>query len=227
MNNQRMVAEAVTRKLAEVICLRDPALADHLQGTAEVACAIGAQLGADLDTLDLLYAAGLLHDIGKLAVSEAILWKPSGLTRAEWHVMRSHPDAGYRLIADIMGPDVNSAVLNHHERIDGDGYPRGLDGRTLPTLVHIIQVADAFDAMTSRRPYRAALETPAAVAEVLRCAGSQFDEETAATLAELFEGHLGRRPPPERRYIPGFLERPAALEPGGSPCLVRLRDRPA
>lgn len=227
MNNHRMIAEAVTRKLAEVVCLRDPALSDHLRGTAEVACAIGAQLGADLDTLDLLYAAGLLHDVGKLAVSEAILWKPAGLTRAEWQVMRSHPEAGHHLVANIMEPDVTSAVLNHHERMDGDGYPRGIDGRTLPMVARIVQVADAFDAMTSRRPYRPAMETRLALAEVIRCTGSQFDTDAAAALVELFDGHRGRRPPVERRYVPGFLERTAVVEPGGAPCLVRLRDRPA
>lgn len=222
-----MVAEAVTRKLAEAICLRDPALADHLYGTAEVACAIGARLGADLSTLDLLYTAGLLHDIGKLAVSEAILWKPAGLTRAEWEVVRTHPEAGHRLIADIMEAEVASAVLNHHERIDGEGYPRGLDGRRLPTVVHIVQVADAFDAMTNRRPYRSALEVPLAAAEVMRCAGSQFDAEAAAALAALVNDHAEAFAPVGLDYRPAFLERPADAEAGGAPCLVRLRDRPA
>jgi HD-GYP domain-containing protein (c-di-GMP phosphodiesterase class II) len=227
MSNDRMVAEAVTRKLAEAICLRDPALAEHLYGTAEVACAIGAHLGADLDTLNLLYTAGLLHDIGKLAISEAILWKPAGLTRAEWRVVRTHPAAGHRLIADIMEAEVASAVLNHHERIDGEGYPRGLDGRHLPTLVHIVQVADAFDAMTSRRPYRPALEVPLAAAEVIRCAGSQFDGEVATALAALVDDQADAVLRVAQRYTPAFLERTAPMEPGGPPCLVRLRDRPA
>jgi response regulator RpfG family c-di-GMP phosphodiesterase len=108
MNNNRMIAEAVTRKLAEVICLRDPTLADHLRGTAEVACAVGAQMGADLDTLDLLYAAGLLHDIGKLAVSEAILWNPS------------------RMEGDACSPRSGASP---DRRRDG---PRGRLGRALP-----------------------------------------------------------------------------------------------
>jgi HD-GYP domain-containing protein (c-di-GMP phosphodiesterase class II) len=227
MSNDRMVAEAITRKLAEVICLRDPALADHLYGTAEVACAVGAQLGADMDTLDLLYTAGLLHDIGKLSVSEAILWKPAGLTRAEWQVVRTHPEAGYRLIADLMEAEVASAVLNHHERIDGEGYPRGLDGRTLPLVVRIVQVADAFDAMTSQRPYRPAMDVPQAVAEVMRCAGSQFDGEVAAALADFLAGHPDPSLPAGRRYAPAFLGPAAVAVPGGASCLVRLRGRPA
>jgi len=225
MRRERAVAEAVTRKLAEVIRLRDESLADHLHRTAEVACAIGAQLGAGMDTLDLLYTAGFLHDVGKLAISEAILWKPSGLTRAEWRVVRAHPEEGHRLVGDIMEREVASAVLNHHERMDGEGYPRGLDGRTLPTIARIVQVADAWDAMTNHRPYRSALPTPTAVEEVARCAGSQFDPEVAAALAEIFDGQAERRPPRERRHYPAFLQAETDAETG--PTLIRLRDRSA
>lgn len=225
MRRQREVAEAVTRKFAEIIRLRDQSLADHLHRTAEVACAIGVQLGADMDTLDLLYTAGFLHDVGKLAISEAILWKPSGLTRAEWRVVRAHPEEGHRLVADIMEREVASAVLNHHERMDGEGYPRGLDGRTLPMVARIVQVADAFDAMTSHRPYRPALLAPTAVEEVERCSGTQFDPEVAAALAEIFDGHSGRRPPEERRHYPAFLQ--PSLNGEATPSLVRLRDRSA
>lgn len=227
MTNDRMVAEAVTRKLAEVSALRDPTLGHHLHRTAGIACAIGAEMGATMETLDLLYTAGLLHDVGKLAISEAILFKPSGLTRNEWQVVRAHPEAGYRLIADVMESDVASAVLNHHERIDSQGYPRGLDARTLPMVARIVQVADAFDAMTSERPYRSALETPLAVAEVIRCAGSQFDGEVVAALAAIFDGRSERQPPGERSYTPAFLGLTAAVEPGGVGYLVRFRDRPA
>ncbi|MFH1331490.1 MAG: HD domain-containing phosphohydrolase [Actinomycetota bacterium] len=225
MRRERAIAEAVTRMFAEVIRLRDESLAEHLHRTAEVACAVGAQLGADMDTLDLLYTAGFLHDVGKLAISEAILWKPSGLTRAEWRVVRVHPEEGHRLVADIMDREVAAAVLNHHERMDGEGYPRGLDGRTLPMVARIIQVADAFDAMTNHRPYRPALPTLAAVEEVQRCAGSQFDAEVAAALAEIFDGHAQCRPPEERRHHPGFLQSASAED--AIPSLIRLRDRSA
>jgi len=225
MRRERALAEAVTRKFAEVIRLRDESLAEHLHRTAEVACAVGAQLGADMDTLDLLYTAGFLHDVGKLAISEAILWKPSGLTRAEWRVVRAHPEEGHRLVADIMEREVAAAVLNHHERMDGEGYPRGLDGRTLPMVARIVQVADAFDAMTNHRPYRPALSTPTAVEEVRRCAGSQFDAEVAAALAEIFDGHAERRPPEERRHYPTFLQSASAED--AVPSLIRLRGRSA
>jgi HD-GYP domain-containing protein (c-di-GMP phosphodiesterase class II) len=225
MRNERAVAEAVTRKLVEVIGLRDQSLAHHVQRTAEVACAIGAQLGATMGTLDMLYTAGFLHDIGKLGISEAILWKPSGLTRSEWRVVRAHPEEGYRLVADIMDREVSSAVLNHHERMDGEGYPRGLDGRALPMVARIVQVADAYDAMTNHRPYRSSLITPAAVTEVLRCAGSQFDPEAAAALANLFDGQTDRRPPAERRHTPAFLS--PDPDPEEIPTLVRLRGRSA
>lgn len=225
MRRERALAEAVTRKFAEVIRLRDESLAEHLHRTAEVACAVGAQLGADMDTLDLLYTAGFLHDVGKLAISEAILWKPSGLTRAEWRVVRAHPEEGHRLVADIMEREVSAAVLNHHERMDGEGYPRGLDGRTLPMVARIVQVADAFDAMTNHRPYRPALSTPTAVKEVRRCAGSQFDAEVAAALAEIFDGHAERRPPEERRHYPAFLQSASAED--AVPSLIRLRGRSA
>jgi len=225
MRRERAVAEAVTRKFAEIIRLRDESLADHLHRTAEVACAVGAHLGADMDTLDLLYTAGFLHDVGKLAISEAILWKPSGLTRAEWRVVRAHPEEGHRLVADIMEREVASAVLNHHERMDGEGYPRGArrprpaddrphraTGRRLgchdqpPTL-------PAGAAHAPRRGRSAALR------------GNPVRRRGGGSLAAIFDGHAGQRPPEERRHYPAFLQ-PTA-DPGAVPTLVRLRDRSA
>jgi len=190
MRRERAVAEAVTRKFAEVIRLRDESLAKHLHRTAEVACAVGVQLGADMDTLDLLYTAGFLHDVGKLAISEAILWKPSGLTRAEWRVMRAHPEEGHRPVADIMEREVAAAVLNHHERMDGEGYPRGLDGRTLPMVARIVQVADAFDAMTTQRPYNSPLSTKEALRKLKSLRGKQFDPDVVDALVRFLTQNL-------------------------------------
>jgi HD-GYP domain-containing protein (c-di-GMP phosphodiesterase class II) len=220
------VAEAVSKKLFEVIRLRDPALAAHMHRTAEVACAIAAELGCSIDTLDHLYTAAHLHDVGKLAVAEEILWKPAGLTRSEWRMVRIHPLEGHRLIVDVMFPEVSAIVLHHHERMDGEGYPGGLDGQTLSISARIMQVADAFDAITSDRPFRPALPVPMAVAEVQRCAGTQFDFEAATALAVLFEGRADRRPPVERRHVPAFLRTDSStVEPARN--LIRLRGRPA
>jgi HD-GYP domain-containing protein (c-di-GMP phosphodiesterase class II) len=223
---EQAVAEVVARKLFDVIRLRDPALAAHMHRTAEVAAAIGAELGCSVDTLDHLSTASHLHDVGKLAVAEEILWKPAGLTRSEWRMVRIHPLEGHRLIADVMNSEISAIVLHHHERMDGEGYPGGLDGQTLSMAVRIVQVADAFDAITSDRPFRPALPVPMAVAEVLRCAGTQFDFEAAAALAVLFEGRADRRPPVERRHVPPFLRTDASPEEVPR-NLIRLRGRPA
>jgi HD-GYP domain-containing protein (c-di-GMP phosphodiesterase class II) len=184
------VEEAVVHKLIEVMQLRDPKLAGHGQRTAQVAAALAEQLGLDRDALDRTFLAAQLHDIGKLGVSEAVLWKPAGLSRTEWRVIRSHPEDGHRLVADVVHHDVATAVLYHHERMDGQGYPFGIAGRTLQMPTRIVQVADAFDAMTSDRPYERALPIGVAVAEITRCAGTQFDADVARALHEIF-GDMG------------------------------------
>ncbi len=192
---EERVSDVIVRKLIDVMRLRDPELADHAQRTAEIATSIGAELGCSIDTLDRAYSAGQLHDIGKLGISEAILWKPTTLNRSEWRIVRSHPEDGHRLIADSVHREVAAAVLYHHERMDGHGYPFGIDGHTLPLVVRIVQVADAFDAMTSDRPYQPALSTPTAIGEIERCAGHQFDPDVAEALARIFR-EQGRATPP-------------------------------
>jgi HD-GYP domain-containing protein (c-di-GMP phosphodiesterase class II) len=224
----RTDSDAATEKLLAVTRLRDPNLADHAQRTAEIAAAVAQELGLDRTTLDHVYLGAQLHDIGKLGVAEAILWKPAGLTSAEWREVRTHPEEGHRLVADVVHRDVASAVLYHHERMDGDGYPFGIDGRTLPITVRVVQVADAFDAMTSDRPYQRALPTRIAVAEISRCAGSQFDPDVAAALGRVFDRH---------EDIPTIVDDVSADEPSvrddlpsdpfGSGGILRLTDRPA
>ena len=184
-------SRTVVSRLIEVIRLRDPELADHGQRAANVAAAIAAEMGLDTATIDHAYLGAQLHDIGKLGVAEAVLWKPAGLSRTEWAQIRTHPEKGHRLVADIVHPDVAAAVLSHHERLDGAGYPFGIDSRSLPMTVHIVQVA-AFrvtggrtDPMTSDRPYEGALAAEISVAEIRRCAGTQFDPDAAAALATL------------------------------------------
>jgi len=184
-------------RLLEVVRLRDPGLATHGHKAAHIGAAIAMEMGLDRVDVDRAYLGGLLHDVGKLGVAEAVLWKPAGLDHGEWDQIRTHPEKGYRLIADLVHRDVAAAVLSHHERRDGAGYPYGIDARTLPTVVQIVQVADAYDAMTSVRPYQGALTAEAAVGEVLRCAGAQFDPEVAgalkALLAVAFDGPVDLR----------------------------------
>jgi HD-GYP domain-containing protein (c-di-GMP phosphodiesterase class II) len=224
----------VVAKLLEVQRLRDPGLADHARSTAEVSVAIGGTLGCDVATLDHLYLSGLLHDLGKLAISEAILWKPTGLTHAEWREIRTHSEVGHRLVSDVVHPDVADAVLYHHERVDGNGYPFGIDVRTLPVTAGVVQVADAFDTMTTGRPYQAAMPLQTALAEIERCAGTQFDPEIAAALAETCtsRGDPRIRPGAARRadvvdLTDGELSAPA--HPGAPdrsekpPSMIRLR----
>jgi HD-GYP domain-containing protein (c-di-GMP phosphodiesterase class II) len=220
------VGDAVVGKLIRVMQLRDPMLADHARRTAEIATAIGAELGCAMDTLDRLYTAAQLHDIGKLGVSEAILWKPTGLDRSEWRVIRTHPEHGHVLVADSVERDVAAAVLYHHERMDGLGYPYGIDGRTLPLLVRVVQVADAFDAMTSNRPYQAAIPTAVAVGEIQRCAGSQFDPEVAAALDRMVRDRGDVLPLRPHREAPEPRRARRSTSPG-APTLIRLRDRHA
>ena len=122
----------------------------------------------------------MLHDIGKVGINDAILQKPSALTDAEWLEMRKHPEIGFRIAQNNIDlAPISEYILAHHERWDGKGYPRGLKGEEIPILARILAVVDAFDAMTNERIYSKPRSHEAAAAEILRCAGSQFDPQIA------------------------------------------------
>jgi putative two-component system response regulator len=130
---------------------------------------------SDLD-VEKTYMAGLLHDVGKIGVPEPILQKAGKLTVEEFDVMKKHPGIGAKILGDVPQlEDVIPGVLCHHERYDGKGYPHGLAGKDIPQIGRIICLADCFDAMTSNRTYRKALPIEVAMAEIRRCAGTQFD----------------------------------------------------
>ena len=120
-------------------------------------------------------AAGVLHDIGKLGVADAVLKKPGALTDEEWAEMRRHPELGARILDHANLRDISGWVLAHHERIDGRGYPHGLAGEAIPLEARILAVADAYEAMTADRPYRVSLGHDAAREELLDGSGAQFD----------------------------------------------------
>jgi putative nucleotidyltransferase with HDIG domain len=154
---------------------RDAYTAGHSRRVQRLALLIGEELGLSRAELDLLGYAALFHDIGKLAVPDAVLLKPGSLSSAEWNVMRRHADEGARII-DRLGflQDAVPAIRHHHERYDGSGYPDGLAGEDIPLGARIIHVADALDSMLTTRIYRAARPAEQALEELRRGVGTQF-----------------------------------------------------
>ena len=136
---------------------------------------IAAELGLSPAHVERVRVAGVLHDIGKLGISDAVLLKPSRLEAHEWQEIQRHPEIGARILEHANLRDVANWVLSHHERIDGTGYPRALAGPAIPLEGRILAVADAYEAMTADRPYRSALTADEARAELQRGAGTQFD----------------------------------------------------
>src|SRR3954453_23889980 len=166
--------------LARAVDSRDAYTGSHSERVATFAAQIAEQLNLSVDEIELTRLAGSLHDLGKLAIPEEILRKPAALPDAERLVLERHPQIGYRMLESLGVDPIAEWVLHHHERWDGHGYPDGLAGEDIPRGARIIFVADAFDAMTSDRLYRAALSFEEAVAEVERCAGTQFDPEVVS-----------------------------------------------
>lgn len=191
--------------------LKDPYTRGHGDRVGQACALIGAELRLPDDLLAALRLAGVLHDIGKLGVPGGLLRKPGPLTTAERETLQRHPRHGYALVRDTEVPALaRVAVLHHHERLDGRGYPHGLAGRCIPWPARIVAVADALDAMTSTRSYRQGRPAAAALAELRRCAGSQFDPSVVAALARA----LARHPWPPRVPLPA-LPVAAATGPGG------------
>jgi diguanylate cyclase (GGDEF)-like protein len=181
----RRVASGVDRvarfraaaSLARAVDSRDAYTGSHSERVASLSAQIAEQLNLSVDEIELTRLAGSLHDLGKLAIPEEILRKPAALSDAERLVLERHPQIGYRMLESLGVDPIADWVLHHHERWDGLGYPDGLAGEEIPLGARIIFVADAFDAMTSDRLYRAALTFEEAVAEVERCAATQFDPD--------------------------------------------------
>jgi diguanylate cyclase (GGDEF)-like protein/putative nucleotidyltransferase with HDIG domain len=161
--------------LAETLDLRDVATARHSETVGRYAERIADELGLAADQVERVRVAGVLHDIGKLGISDAVLLKPARLESHEWQEIQRHPEIGARILEHANLKDVASWVLSHHERIDGTGYPRALAGGQIPLEGRILAVADAYEAMTADRPYRKALTEAEAWAELQRGAGTQFD----------------------------------------------------
>ena len=159
----------------------------HGHRVAALAEPVAARLGWDAQRLSLLRFGAPLHDIGKIAVRRDVLRKPGPLTADELAEIQRHPRAGASLVLSLRsGYRALPYVLFHHERWDGSGYPSGMRGDAIPVEARVLAVADAFDAMTSPRPYRAPLTTERALEEVGRCAGSQFDPVVARLFLDIW-----------------------------------------
>jgi len=172
--------------ISHILDLRDHGTAGHSQRVRDMASLLGAAMGLSKEELRVLRQAARVHDIGKIALPDSVLFKNGRLSEEEWQLMRQHPTLGYKLCKSI--PILEPAaeiVYAHHERYDGRGYPRGLKGEEIPLGARIFAVIDAYDAMTSDRPYRRALGHDYALAEIERNAGTQFDPQVVATFLKL------------------------------------------
>ncbi|MGQ0849917.1 MAG: HD-GYP domain-containing protein [Actinomycetota bacterium] len=168
----------------------------HVHRVADLAAALGKTMGLAADDVDRLSLVGVLHDVGKVHIDPAVLAKPGPLDDAERDHIRLHPELGYAMIAERFDHRVSEAILYHHERYDGTGYPLGLAGDGIPVLSRVVLVADAFDAITNHRSYQPALSVDFAISEITANAGSQFDPQVVeAFLAIAAKGGLPESSP--------------------------------
>jgi putative nucleotidyltransferase with HDIG domain len=169
---------SVVRALTSAIDAKDQYTCGHSDRVARISVRLAKELGCEAEMLHTLYMAGLLHDIGKIGIDDAVLRKPGKLTEAEFEHIKEHPELGYRILADIKQlADVLPAVLHHHEQWDGRGYPFKLAGDQIPFIARIVAVADAYDAMTGDRPYRPGMAVERVNQIFKNGAGQQWDPE--------------------------------------------------
>jgi diguanylate cyclase (GGDEF)-like protein len=173
--------------LAHAVDARDAYTGSHSYMVGELAARVAKRMGLDSEAIELTRLAGSLHDLGKLAIPEEILRKPGPLNEAERLVLERHPQIGYRMLDSLGVEPVATWVLHHHERWDGNGYPEQKAGPEIPLGARILFVADAYDAMTTDRVYRGRLSHDRAIAELERCAGTQFDPDVVAAFREEFD----------------------------------------
>jgi len=214
LDQQLENTETVIFTLAAAVEAKDPTTGQHLHRMTSYAVSLGRAVSLDPHDLMMLKYGAILHDIGKVGVSEAILRKPGALTEDEWEEIRQHPVIGERICAHLrFSREVAPMIRHHHERWDGAGYVDGLSGERIPYLARIIGLVDSYDAMSSDRPYRRALPKEEIVRQLDDGAGKQWDPELTAVLVKLLsEGHL--RPVDDSSHeVPGLSEQKLAAVP--------------
>ena len=203
--NIRLVREqpkawAALEKLVKAIDLHDPYTAAHSRRVAGTATLLARLMGMDGASVEMVRQASLVHDLGKIMVPLHLLNKAGSPTDEELELLRSHPAAGAHMLEGTHGLGrLAPIVYHHHEHWDGTGYPASLSGSNIPIESRIIFVADAFDAMTSSRPYQPVMSSAAALDEIERCAGRQFDPRVACVIQLAAEGSLLQLPEVDTR----------------------------
>ncbi|GLI33538.1 HD domain-containing phosphohydrolase [Desulforhabdus amnigena] len=178
----------ILRSLVNALEAKDPYTGKHSERVTLYAERIALSMGSSPASIESLRTAGYLHDIGKMGIADKILNKPSALTHEEFELIKKHPVIGETIVADLgLSPEERSIILHHHERWDGRGYPHGLRGEEIPQPARIVAVADAFDAMTSKRAYRKALSAKEALKEIIDNRGTQFAPDVVDAFREIMQ----------------------------------------
>ena len=185
---QREAYESTIRALVQAVETKDHYTRGHSERVSYASVLIARVLGMREDRVEALRYAGILHDVGKLGVPTRVLQKTGPLSDMEFDAIKRHPRNGTEMVRGIAFlEEAYNGIMHHHERLDGRGYPLGLAGPAIPEFARIIAVADAFDSMTSTRSYRGARDVPAALTELQKCAGTQFDPEMVTALSAALE----------------------------------------
>jgi putative two-component system response regulator len=183
----QQILQLTIQSMSQMAESRDPYTAGHQQRVAQLACAIAGRMNMTAEEIDTIRVAGLLHDIGKFRIPTDILNRPGKILDVEYEFLKVHPTVAYDFLKDIPFPGpVSEIVYQHHEKLDGSGYPRGLSRDDILPEARILTVADVIEAMSSHRPYRPALGTDIALAEIVKHRGDQFDPEVVDACEAVF-----------------------------------------
>lgn len=198
--------DAIIQVMESTIAARDPYTVDHQQRATHIAVAIAQRMGLSEERIQEIHIAGSLHDLGKIAVPQDILSKPGKLTDLEFAIIKTHPQVGYNILRPLEIPgQISQIIIQHHERINGSGYPYGLEAHEILLEAKILGVADVIEAMCSHRPYRPALGIDKALDEITKKKGILFDSEVVDSCLLLYEEmpaalmgevcYISRKPP--------------------------------
>lgn len=188
--------------LRQTVEAKDPYTRGHSDRVSDYSVLIGKKLNLDEETLHILKIGGLFHDIGKVGIPDSILLKESRLDDEEYSQIKNHPMIGVHILGDAkIFQDIIPMVKHHHERYDGRGYPSQLAGNDIPYVARIAAVADAFDAMTSKRSYRNALPLDVVKEEIKKCSGSQFDPEIADVFLDILDNNYNEIVEIQNKYL--------------------------